>query len=404
MYSTKDRVFNNSLWQFTDEADDEEPYRGDPVAFFGPENVGIIGFDENTERNILGWYPINQVRATNKNNYTGTETISAVYGMATYDLGKLRIIGGARVERTDIEVMSRDTSFPVGDIEATDLLPSLSLIYRVNENMNVRAVATQTLARPNMRELAPFSSFDRGTDFRTTGDPSIVRTNIQNYDLRWEWYPRPGELIAVSGYLKNFNNPIIKGFNIVAPNPEIRYTNVDEARVYGIEFELRKKLDFIADFLKDVRFIFNTSIIESEVDIPGDPDDQNTEQGNIAEFNPEKGFTRPFQGQSPYLINAALNYINPDNGIDAILSFNVFGERLTLNNAGADPDFFEQPIPQLDFTFKKVFAERYGIKVSAQNILNSNYQELIRFGGNDFIIREYERGITFGLSISYNIK
>ncbi|MEN0004782.1 MAG: TonB-dependent receptor [Bacteroidota bacterium] len=406
LYSLKEREFSNDLFQFSDESAFEEIYRGDPIQYFGPDNVGIIGFNENTNRNVLGLYPTNQERATLKNNYTGEEGVYAAYAMATYDIGKFRVIGGARMEVTDITVQSQDTSFAVGDIQEVDFLPSLNLVYRINDNMNIRASYTQTLARPNMRELAPFSSFDRGTDFQVTGNSNLERTSITNYDLRWEWFPSPGEVFAVSGYYKDFSQPIIKRFDIRSPNREIIFDFVDNAVVYGVEFEIRKNLGFITEALENLRFITNLSFIVSEVDIPGDPEDINTEQGNIAAFNPDKGFTRPFEGQSPFLVNAALNYLNPDIGLDAIISLNVFGERLTLNNQGADPDFFQQPMPDLDLSIRKTFGKdaRYGVKLTMQNLLNTDYNESINFQGEEFVIQRYERGRTFGLSLSYNIR
>jgi len=132
--------------------------------------------------------------------------------------------------------------------------------------MNIRGSFTQTLARPNMREVAPFSAFDFIGGPIFTGNPELQRTLIQNFDLRWEMFPKAGEIIAVSAYYKNFDNPIISAFIPSAQNPEIKPINVDEAKIYGVEFEYRKNLGFISNGLKDFKFATNVSLIHSETD------------------------------------------------------------------------------------------------------------------------------------------
>ena len=193
-------------------------------------------------------------------------------------------------------------------------------------------------------------------------------------------------------------------FNPRVANNEIQIVNVDEAEVYGIEFELRKSLSFIWEKLKDVRLITNLSLIQSSVDIPGHPDSIDTEQQLITKFNPEKGYSRPFQGQSPFLFNAALSYIYPDWGVDALLSFNMFGRRLVLNNGGPSPDFYEEPIPQLDFSIKKDFGSHLSLKLYSKNILNADFKQTIKFGDQVESIEHRRRGISFGLSILYSVR
>lgn len=394
-YSGKDRIFRDNVYQV--QLGNSEDYEGNPDAFFGEENVGIIDFNENTERYTVGLFPINFEKSTTQNSYDGYENITAAYGMAIYDWDQFKVIAGARLENTDIFVQSQDTTLAVGEINQLDILPSLNLIYKLNDNMNVRATATQTLARPNMRELAPFVSFDFGGDFRIQGNPDLERTLIQNYDLRWEMFPNPGEIVAVSAYYKNFNNPIVTAFVPESANPLIRYVNVDQAQVYGVEVEFRKNLGFMGPAFEKFKFSTNVSLIESVVDIP------EAEKAIIAEFNPAKGTDRPFQGQSPYLVNAALNYVDAENGWDAIVSFNVFGERLADISEGATPDIYEQPRPQLDVSVSKSIGENFGIRVRANNLLNPDTRTLMRFNGEEYDIQNFSRGTSFGISLSYKI-
>lgn len=402
-YSGKDRTFDEFILEYNNvTSSSTEKYAGDGDVFFGPDNLGVI--DNSGSRPDVGLYLRNFEESSLKNSYRGSEVISAVYGMTTLEFGPLKVIGGARVEHTDINVASLDTFFQKGSIVATDVLPSLNLIYGITDDINIRGAYSKTLARPNMRELAPFSSFDRGTDIRVTGNPDLERTNIENFDIRGEWYPNPGELFAVSAFYKRFENPIVRAFNPRVANNEIFIVNVPEANVYGVEFEVRKSLGFIKPgFLEKVRLITNLSIITSEVDIPGHPDSIDTEQYLIDKFNPGKGFTRQFQGQSPFLFNAALNYADAEKGIDALISFNMFGRRLVLNNGGQNPDFFEEPIPQLDFSISKTLGDHLKFKFSVRNILDANYEQNLKIDDQVAVIESRQRGVSFGFGITYQV-
>ncbi|MEM8906786.1 MAG: TonB-dependent receptor, partial [Bacteroidota bacterium] len=396
-YANKDREFSDNVFQIQTSHTGPQPYDGDPEKFFGDENIGVVDFNPDNGRYTLGLYPINFEKSTRENSYTGRERSIAGYGMFVYSFDKLMVIGGARAETTDIFVESRDTSREAGEIDELDILPSLSLIYKLNEQMNLRGSFSQTLARPNMRELAPFQSFDFGGDFRIQGNPELQRTKAQNYDLRWEYFPQPGEVIAVSAYYKNFSNPIIKAFLPISGNPLIEYQNVDQATVYGMELEFRKNLGFITPAFEKLRFSTNFSLIESQVDISPE------EVEIIEEFNPEKGDTRPFQGQSPYLLNVGLNYVDQASGFDAMLSFNIFGDRLSEISQGRNPDVYEKSRAQLGLFIKKRWNNGFAIRVSADNLLNAVYKRTMTFKDAEYIIQEYRRGVTFGLGLSYTI-
>lgn len=394
LYSDKDRTFRDNVYQT--QLGSSDPYAGDADEFFGDDNIGIINVNpESRFPYTIGLFPINFKKATDENSYDGFERITAYYGMVNYDFELLKVIAGLRVEQTDIFL--ENLAGQQASIIETDLLPSVNLIYPLTEDMNIRASYNQTLARPNMRELAPFESFDFGGDFRIQGNPELERTLIQNYDLRWELYPRPGELFAVSAYYKNFNNPIVTAFVPEAPNPLIEYDNVDNAQVYGLELEFRKKLDFISPALENFKLSSNFSLIESQVDISP------IEQDIVDQFIPEKGNTRPFQGQSPFLLNAALNYNNFDKGWDAIVAFNVFGARLTNISEGKNPDIYEQPRPQLDFSVSKALTTHWSIKLIGQNLLNPDTNTIMTFKGQDYDITRFRRGRSFGVKLAYTI-
>ncbi|MCB0662562.1 MAG: TonB-dependent receptor [Saprospiraceae bacterium] len=395
-YQEKNRDFTEDRFQYQVSARQTQDYAGDPVAFFDETNTGIVGYDSTRNQYELGLFLTDETVATN--TYSGFEKVTAGYGMVTYDFGKLKAIAGVRMEMTDMEVATIDTTKEIGMIDATDFLPSINLIYRLNENMNLRGSYTHTLARPNMREMAPFSSFEFIGDFIYTGNPGLKRTLVQNYDLRWEMFPNPGELLAVSAYYKRFQDPISTAFLVLnANNNEIQFQNLDDAYVYGAEFELRKSLGFISNALRDFKFTSNFSYIFSEAPIPVE------EQEIIEEQNPSKGTTRPFFGQSPFLFNAALNYMNNEIGLDATVSYNLFGARLDALGFGARPDIYERPRPSLDFIVKKSVGERVNIKLTLANLLDPLYKRSLEHEGTEYTITEYHRGRSYGITLSYDL-
>ncbi|MBK8954853.1 MAG: carboxypeptidase-like regulatory domain-containing protein [Saprospiraceae bacterium] len=377
-------------------------FQGDFSGFFDKKNFGIVDttFDGNgnVQRYVTGLHYINQINA--RNFYQGDQKIAAGYLMAVYNINSaIKLIGGARVETTDLTVKSEEPTVPEGRIDQTDILYSLNAIYSISERANFRAAVSQTLARPNMRELAPFIQFDTKNGFFHVGNPDLKRSLIRNYDLRYEFYPKPGELLAVSGFYKKFNDPIIRQFNPRATIPELSFINVDDAEVYGMEIELRKSLNFISPFFKQFYLSANLALIHSEYDIPTEE-----VQGSKNIDPTYDADTRPFQGQAPYVVNAILSYINPDKGWESSLAFNISGKKLYNISLFATPDVYEQPFPLLNFKISKRIADHYQIGFTARNILDTLSKKTQDFKGKEYMVESNKLGTGLSLSLSYLIK
>lgn len=395
LITRKDREFEEQRYQIEEHLGFTETYAGDPDVYLADDNIGIIS--QEGERFILGNYLVNASQL--QNIYSGTDDVNAFYGMLTYNLtDKLKFIGGGRYEQTNLFTSSADTTKTDGDIAVNDFLPSISLIYALNDKMNIRAGFSQTLARPNMREIAPFEAFDPLTNETIFGNPDLDRTNIQNYDLRWEWFTNPGEILSLSGYYKAFDNPIFL-FYRKAPGAEIQYTNVDKASLYGVELEFRKDLEAFIPALRNFKLSTNISFIQSTSDVK-------VPEG-LEGLEPDE---RPFEGQPPFIINAALLYVNQDAGIDAVLALNAIGDRLRIIGREGTPDIYDRGRSQLDFTFIKSFPNNFSIKVTAQNILNNRFiisstnDRFPTSDGKEYIYSDFRTGATFGLSLAYTIR
>jgi outer membrane receptor protein involved in Fe transport len=390
VYAKKDRTFDEKRYSVQEKS--AENYTGDASIYFSDENSGVIDKDAN-DRNVIGNYLVDDTRASN--SYVGTERVIAGYGMMTIQAtDEFKIIAGARIEDASLPVTSADSTYEASKLS---VLPSVNLVYALQEKMNLRAAFSQTVARPNLRELAPFSNFDFRTGAFIVGNTDLEITSIINADLRWEWLPKAGEIVAVSAYHKSFINPIVL-VNLGKSNPEFQYQNVDEATVYGLELEYRKNLGFISSKLNNFKWGANLSYIYSEVDIDAE------ELADIKSVNPDASGQRTFFNQSPYIVNTNIAYNNSERNIDATLSFNMFGDRLSIVGSEGTPDIFEQARPQLDFTISKRFKENLSVRLSAQNLLDPEYKLQSSFKGEDYVYSDYRIGRTISMSLSYTIK
>lgn len=382
--------------------------KGNANEFF--ETVGIVGTSDNGQP-LLGHTISNRTEL--RNNYDAESDINAAYGMLELPLfNRLKFIGGARLEQTNIKTVSKDTTSPVGELDNLDLLPSLNLIYTLSDDMNLRAAFTKTLARPTFRELAPYTSFNFIGDFLFQGSADLKRTLVSNYDVRWEWFMSPGEVLAVSGFYKNFENPLERAINISLGNNTISIQNVDQATVYGLEFELRKQLGFISEAFEPFMVSTNLSLIQSEVDIPrielferlnlNDDAPQSVQDSTIAAA-PDRLKTRELNGQSPYTFNLDVSYQNPELGFNAALNWNKFGDRLETVRRGLNPNIYERSYSTLNLVMNKDLGSRFNLNVSAENILNPDVETSQELNGIDFVNTSNKLGRRFKIGISYGI-
>ena len=360
------------------------------------------------------------------NNYDGALDVAAGYGMVELPLvGRLRAIAGARVETTALTTSSpfiaqerrrfaaraaeADTpaaadsllalSAEFGAVDRVDVLPSLNLVLGVTDRMNLRAAATRTLARPTFREIAPFSAQDFGLGELLSGNPFLDRTRITNLDLRWEWFPRAGEILALSGYVKHLDAPIERA--IIDANGQTSFRNVDAARIVGAELEARGGLDLLVPALRNLSVGANVTLTRSTISRSA----EEVARGAAPE--------RALQGQSPYLVNLDVAYDSETT--TAGLFFNVFGRRLSRVSAVGTPDVYEEPAPTLDFVASQRLFSDWTLKLSAKNLLGADFREVydidlsdpavvanVPAGFSDPLFQRYSRGTSVSLGISFS--
>jgi outer membrane receptor protein involved in Fe transport len=256
--------------------------------------------------------------------------------------------------------------------------------------MNLRLNYGLTVARPAFRELAPVRTYDFDYDAYVVGNPNLQMSEIQNYDVRWEWFPRPGELYSVGVFYKDIKRPIEKEF-IQSTGDIITFVNRPEGKVYGAEFEVRKSLDLLGPYLRHWNLGGNLSLIESEQRVP--------EKDRLNHTRPDLlDATRPLADQSPYILNLDLTYDNPRWGTVLSFNYSIFGPRLLITSLNS-PDVYEQPAAQFDVVLSQRIARNLQLKFAAKNLLDP---EIKRTYGKEeeAVYTSYTRGRTFSLSLT----
>ena len=335
---------------------------------FNSANMGIL----STSPNSSGLTLFEGTKGSDA--YDAEANLDAGYLMIDNIFNKWRIIWGARIENYSQHLNSKsDVNVPVVvDDTQLDILPSVNLIYSLNKKQNLRLSGSKTLNRPEFRELAPFLFFDFDTRFSTEGNPDLKITEIYNADLRYEFFLGKGQLFSVSTFYKNFKNPI----EIQArANNSNRYENAKAGTNYGIELEFRLLLSTLFGakenkFLDDLTLYSNLAVIRSEVD--------------ISNLTPT-AVTTPLQGQSPYVFNAGLQYINKELGWSFAANTNRVGNRITIHGnqttGNTAPAFREKARTFLDFQIAKSFLKnKIELKLNVQNVLA---QDLVFYQNND---------------------
>jgi outer membrane receptor protein involved in Fe transport len=323
--------------------------------------------------------------------YTGKSGVSAAYMMVDMPLWEnWRLLAGARRETTAIRVTNNGVDSK--PLEADDTLPAAGVVWQPRADMNLRLNYGRTLARPTFREIANYEGYDPSGDEIFVGNPDLQRTLINNYDIRWEWFPRPGEVVTVGGFYKQLEAPIEKYLRTL-DGGKISYINRDKATVYGLELEARKRLDFLDPSLAHISIGGNFAYIQSEV--PLTP----VEHFNKQSTEPSTPATRPLYDQSPYILNLDLNYDNPRAGTSATLQLNMTGERIYIA-LGKGPDIYEQPPTTLDFVLTQKIAPRASLKFTAKNLTNPVFMRTYGADPQGQVYSANRKGRTFGLALS----
>lgn len=385
----RDRSFTIDALGYTDAIG----FGNRPVAFTNGINNDNVFSPESVKANGLVLNKLDQ----SSTNYDGTAQLNAGFLMLDNKFtDKLHLAWGARVENYN-QTLSAPGKKKV-NVDNTDVLPSANLTYNLTEKTNLRASFFDAVNRPEFRELADFRYFDYQSNYTIIGNPSLKRSTSSNADVRFEYFPSNGEILSVSGFYKKFTNPIEQ---IQLDNDQLSYQNAVSAKDIGVEFELRKNLDFISEgsIFKNFTFYLNASYINAKVTLRG------------LDNKPYSAST-PLQGQSPYLINSGLYYTSGSGNFSANILYNRIGERLKYRGVEGSVDTYEKPRDVIDFQISKKLSKRAELKFTLSDLLAQTNAYYFNYGnagktaytaGEDKIIQNRYAGTSAVLSFRYNL-
>jgi TonB-dependent receptor len=401
----------------------------DPTAlwtdvFTEPDRIGLAPDvdDPFVPDNQLLWYllPLNDV------TYTGDQSIEAGYLMAELPLSpRLELVAGARYENTTIDIVPARKGGELevirqgagggfflelvpeaearASIDEGILLPALALNYDLlpTGTMKLRMSASRTIARPTYRELAPVATveFLAGDEF--IGNPDLSLAKIRNYDVRWEWFPRPGDVLAASVFYKDLTDPIELISFGAAGRTFVQPVNYETGQLLGAEFEARGGLGRFADWLEHVTIGTNLTFLDSEVDIPP------VEQNSLAGFKLDEE-TRRLQGQPEYLFNLNVTYENDSAGFEAAVFYTRTGETLLTGAARGDvetggvPAVYEVPMDDLTVRIAQRIGKHLSLSLKAKNLVDTTNEHVYRTpSGEEAVKRLWEDGRAYSVSFGY---
>lgn len=375
-------------------------FKGRNYSFVGQQPATVDLATSLQSQNIsTDLYQVDNTRAFD--NYDANATLLAGFLMLETKITKdFRAIYGLRVESYNQKLNSfKDAagSEPVKvDTTWVDPLPSVNLIYALNDKINLRASYSRTVSRPEFREFAPLAFYEFNLNSIVIGNPRLSRAVIDNFDFKFEYYFAPGQFISINPFYKYFSNPV-EVTRVTAPGiRQLTYTNATGgATNYGVEIEARTTLQYFGvDFLKNITLFANLALIQSRVSL----------KGTGAAFE-----SRPLQGQSPYVLNFGVSYNDFEKGWDFTISGNQVGRRIFFIANEEKFLVWENPRFVLDASITKTINKKFQIKLVGGDLLAQDlvfYHDLDNSGSynndKDPIVFKYRNGQTVSLSLGYN--
>jgi outer membrane receptor for ferrienterochelin and colicin len=327
-------------------ANDQNLLQQDLETVFAPENIAPNGFELRE-----------LTRATD--NYVANNESEAFYlqGEVNFD-DRLRLMLGARNETFEQRVETFDLH-------------------------QFRVAYSETLSRPDFRELSPAAFTNPVTGREVIGNPDLQVTSIKNYDFRWEWYFGFNDYMSFGLFYKQFELPIESTVR-AGPAQQQSFSNAESAENQGAEFEFYKRLDFLGGRWEDFYLQGNLTYIESTIEI-------RKEDQNIL-----TNISRPLQGQSDWLLNAQVGY-EPYSGVTATLLYHYSGERIAEVGTSGAPDLIAQPMGELNFVYIHEFGDSWRVNAKLKNMMNERME--VRQGG--FITTGFYQGRTASVQLDY---
>ena len=358
----------------------------------------------------LGYYNIVTFRgglsspnALDPQNYNGQQIISAGFGAIEYQFTpKLFVIAGFRSEYI-IQDIFYSTSLKTGKklTDTMEYLPSLTAKYEINEKQNIKLAASKTYTLPQFKERAPFLFEEVGQSY--FGNENLYNSTDYNFDLKWEMFPKNGEVISFTGFGKYIQNPINQ-VTVASATNDISWVNSGEKAIgLGIEGEWRKNLFSRENnttgektnlgFGLNVSYLFTNQDLDTEKVINENPGI------SVAFTNQDSRLT----GASDLLVNSDISFnkeFKNDKSLTATLAGGYFSDRIYALGVTGKGDLVDSEVITLDFILKYNVSKNIGFGFSAKNLTDPTIERTQDI--QNVVVDSYKKGRNFSISMKYS--
>jgi outer membrane receptor for ferrienterochelin and colicins len=250
--------------------------------------------------------------------------------------------------------------------------PSAHYRWDVTDRTQVRLSAARTVRRPSFDQLNPTliiddeesilgnptldqetaMGFDAGVDFDLPGDDAIIGLNFFWRDV--------SDKIELDGVPDGVNE-IFQEFVDEDVEASVWVNNPNDGEIYGIELDLSTPVSFISD---DLHVFANYTYIDSE----------------IRDANENFPVDRPFSLQPDYIYNLGFDHRIGGSGFTWGASYQKLGPAQEWVNVSAEAKEVTdvEYDGNLEFFVEKVIAERFVIRLAAQNLMDAEKDEIQR--------------------------
>ena len=398
-YSARYKEINFDATQFNFKINSQQIIDVNNIdGYFNQNSFNLGYFDIQTFRGGLS-----APNALDPQNFNGQQIISAGFGAIEYQFTpKLFVIAGFRSEYI-IQDIFYSTSLKSGKklSDTMEYLPSLTAKYEISEKQNIKFAASKTYTLPQFKERAPFLFEEVGQSF--FGNENLYNSTDYNFDLKWEMYPKNGEVISFTGFGKYIQNPINQ-VTVASATNDISWVNTGEKAIgLGIEGEWRKNIisreNSTTGEKTNLGFGLNVSYLFTNQDLDTQKVIEENPGISVAFTNKDSRLT----GASDLLVNSDISFnkdFKNDKSLTATLAGGYFSDRIYALGVTGKGDLVDSEVITLDFVLKYKINKNIGFGFSAKNLTDPTIERTQDI--QNVVVDSYKKGRNFSISMKYS--
>ena len=379
-----------------------------------PLGVALLRPDLLLSPGLIDYFNISLVETTETDPAftAGLRTHAGYIKVNLEPIDGVSIDAGVRYEQALQTVRPQQVfSVPSNSLAGTQLdnsywLPAATVTWEVAPQMQLRAHASKTIARPQFRELIFQLYYDPESDRLFRGNPLLQDSTLFNAEARWEWYFAPEQRVSIAGFYKKIDRPIEAFTGFSDNQPQTSFANAPRATLYGVEFEGFKYFDLssLGGMFSERRLVtmVNYTYTRSEIKV-GAGDTVAIFGTTVQPASNVFSSGVPLTGQSDHIANMQIGLEHPDKLSQQTLLLSYASKRVTSRGPVGQPDIVENPGLRIDFVMRQgvsLFGREVDFKFEARNLTGRKREEFQQSATNRIEINTYDVGPSFSLSFS----